>query len=308
MNLLSDNLYQRILLEPPPNADGFKIVSGFASPKLASRHIADLRDKVGHPAQIELVYGMAQSAGMEESAHLGFVKLVTENNNFQCYYPMNPPQIHAKVYTWCAGDRPLACYVGSANYTEYGFGGKVQREAMVSADPQNGLEIFEQARQQSFLCTDGTLVQDNIKLYDSMPQAQPGVVLQFCTASLLSTQTKDVHKRGGLNWGQRGDRERNQAYIPISQKIAKTDFFPPVGEQFTVKTDDGFEFAATRAQDGGKAIHSIESNAIIGAYFRHRLGLESGEFVTKEHLERYGRTDVRFTKLSDKVFQMDFSV
>ena len=34
----------------------------------------------------------------------------------------------------------------------------------------------------------------------------------------------------------------------------------------------------------------------------------NGAFVTKEDLERYGRTDVTFYKIDDEQFFMDFSV
>ena len=36
--------------------------------------------------------------------------------------------------------------------------------------------------------------------------------------------------------------------------------------------------------------------------------LAEGAKVTKDDLERYGRTDVTFTKIEDELFYMDFSV
>ena len=52
----------------------------------------------------------------------------------------------------------------------------------------------------------------------------------------------------------------------------------------------------------------IYSNAQLGEYFRNRLGLSNGAFVTKADLETYGRTDVTFYKLDEEQYYMDFAV
>ena len=63
-----------------------------------------------------------------------------------------------------------------------------------------------------------------------------------------------------------------------------------------------------RAQDNGKAIETYGNNSQLGLYFRKRLGLPSGAFVTLIDLKKYGRTDVTFYKIDDENFFMDFSV
>lgn len=63
-----------------------------------------------------------------------------------------------------------------------------------------------------------------------------------------------------------------------------------------------------RAQDGGKGLHTTLNNSLLGEYFRYRLGVKNGEFVTREHLLKYGRTDVDFYKIDDENYYMDFSV
>ena len=61
-------------------------------------------------------------------------------------------------------------------------------------------------------------------------------------------------------------------------------------------------------QQNDKAITTPENNSKLGEYFRYRLGLANGAFVTKEDLLRYGRTDVDFYKIDDEQYYMDFSV
>lgn len=125
--------------------------------------------------------------------------------------------------------------------------------------------------------------------------------------SLLS-RSGDVGKKSGLNWGQRGKRNKNEAYIPLPTKIARTGFFPLDEQHFTVLTDDRHQLILRVQQQGDKAITTPLSNAQLGEYFRNRLGLSNGAFVTKADLEAYGRTDVTFYKLDEEQYYMDFAV
>jgi hypothetical protein len=77
-----------------------------------------------------------------------------------------------------------------------------------------------------------------------------------------------------------------------------------------VVTDDGKDFFCVRAQKDkeGQAIETPKNNSLLGEYFRYRLGLKNGEFITRTHLEKYGRTDVTFYKIDDEGYYMDFSV
>lgn len=121
-----------------------------------------------------------------------------------------------------------------------------------------------------------------------------------------------VGSRSGLNWGQRPNRDPNQAYIPIPASIGRKNFFPPKGTVFTVMTDDGFVFQCVTAQNEKgrvpKAIETSNDNSELGAYFRRRLEVGSGEVVKTEDLDRYGRKTVTFIDLGDGSYYMDFSI
>ena len=90
--------------------------------------------------------------------------------------------------------------------------------------------------------------------------------------------------------------------------IYKTDFFPPIGQHFTVYTDDGKILICSRAQERGKAIHTPHNNSLIGEYFRMRLGVPNGYPITIKHLQAYGRSDVDFYKIDEETYYMDFHV
>jgi hypothetical protein len=127
--------------------------------------------------------------------------------------------------------------------------------------------------------------------------------------SLLSSRTGEVQNKGGLNWGQRPGREPNQAYIQLPPDVYNSDFFPRAPQCFTVVTDDNKIFICRRAEkdEQGQTIHTPQNNSYLGEYFRNRLGLANGAFVTRNDLERYGRTDVIFYKVGDEYY-MDFHV
>lgn len=135
-----------------------------------------------------------------------------------------------------------------------------------------------------------------------------------------------------LNWGVLSDgsprrnkkddpasacRDPNQAYIALPTPIQKSGFFPQyirdakdknMQPRFTVLTDDGKTFSCVRVSgDYGKEIETPQDNSELGRYFRQRLGLPSGAFITAQDLKRYGRYDVTFYKLDDESYLMDFS-
>ena len=63
------------------------------------------------------------------------------------------------------------------------------------------------------------------------------------------------------------------------------------------------------AQGDGKALETPQSNAILGAWIRNILKLESGVFITKEMLEEYGKTFVTFKKYNlhgEDIYTLDF--
>lgn len=124
----------------------------------------------------------------------------------------------------------------------------------------------------------------------------------------LLTRSGTVGAKSGLNWGQRERRNLNEAYIPVSSKIhkARPDFFPELAEFFTIKTDDGEEFTCVMSQNNRKCIETTESNALLGRYFRQKLGLPDGTFITFDHLQNYGKDYVTITKLDDRSYHMSF--
>ena len=304
--MINTNLYQEILVKPAEllGASELYIVSGYATASMAHRHLNEPVIKEGG-TKIRLIYGMAPVDGVSLADDAMFTSL-SESGLFECHYRVTQPAVHSKVYVWLSHDKPIKAFIGSANYTQRGFLGHYQEEAMEETDPVFALQ-YCQSVLSGALEIGHEDIEEHVTLFSPDQQVTNS---EDCVTLSLVTRRGIVAGRSGLNWGQRPEHHRNpnQAYLRIPAHIAQTGFFPPRATQFTVCTDDRATFIAVVAQDGDKAIHTPDGNYILGEYFRRRLGVPLGAPVTRDHLDAYGRTDVRFCKLEEETFEMDFSI
>ncbi|NLK00344.1 MAG: NgoFVII family restriction endonuclease [Clostridia bacterium] len=316
--MISCNIFDPVLLDPVRDgADELYIVSGYATSAMAFHHLKKIEECGLAEGSVNLIVGMTSLDGISIDNHKGFQSLMgLYKDRFVCSYVFNQPPVHSKIYVWCKRDIPVSAFVGSPNYTQNAF--YRQREVVNACDPKEALKYFSSLSKETIYCTHGDV--DNVvrmhkKIYTepedkSMSPGKPIITgLETVNVSLLN-HMGEMHGKAGLNWGQRGARNRNEAYIPLKADIVHSDFFPEKGIHFTVNTDDGKILICTRAQgdSGGKAIQTPHDNSLIGEYFRNRMGLMSGDFVTKNDLLNYGRTDVDFYKIDFETFFMDFSV
>lgn len=144
----------------------------------------------------------------------------------------------------------------------------------------------------------------NREFPDLTPNAKT-VEIKKILVPLLDKNNKPQY---GLNWGQRINREPNQAYIQLPIEVYRGDFFPKKPEHFFVHTDDGLDIKFTRAQktDEGTALQTPDDNSYFGKYIRDRLGIPHGQEITAKDILNYGCTEITFFKINDKYY-MDFS-
>jgi hypothetical protein len=324
--MIYTNLYDEILIKPcQEGADSLKIISGYATSTMVSWHLEDLHEKK-LSANISLLVGMCPTDGLSKSNHLGFQSIVDSNidifkKRFICSYIYKAPSVHSKLYLWYKNKSLYKTFIGSANYTRNAFFN--QRELMAEINSKDIEQYYNLLEKDSIFCNqpeaeelvcvqnDGNYYRKHLhedrKVSSTEESAQE---VEHVTVSLLSSRTGDVQNRGGLNWGQRPGREPNQAYIQLPPDVYNSDFFPKAPQPFTVVTDDSKSFICRRAEkdEQGQTIHTPLNNSHLGEYFRNRLGLANGVFITKEDLERYGRTDVTFYKFGNDEYYMDFSI
>jgi hypothetical protein len=320
--MIYTDLYNEVLIKPcQEGADSLKIISGYATSTMASGHLEDLHRKHLN-AQISLFVGMCPSDGLSMSNHHGFQSIVNSNTDafkrrFVCSYIHEAPSVHSKLYIWYKDHSLYRAFIGSANYTKNAFYN--QRELLAEIRDRNIEQYCQIIECDSVFCdlpeaeelicvqNDGSYYRKHIHEDNTI-----GIVpeVEHVAVPLLSNRTGEVQNVGGLNWGHRDRRNRNEAYIQLPPDVYNSNFFPPRPQFFTVVTDDSKSFICRRAEKGGpgKTIHTPQNNSLLGEYFRNRLGLANGAFVTRQDLERYGRTDVVFYKFDNDEYYMDFSV
>ncbi len=311
--MIVDDLVRKILTAPyKRGADHLKVLTGYATAAMAKRHLIQADEIASDPQiqlpelSVEVVYGMSERDGIPLTQHQTFVDMSTSSfkGRFSCHYVVDPPPVHSKVYVWCRAGEPIEAFLGSANYTQTALMGH-QIESMTRCDTRDALALFDENRARSLECEHDD-VETSVALYqhdDNSMNELENVNLPF-----LVQITEETPTTSGINWGQRAGRDRNQAYLRVPSETAQSDFFPPRAVQFTMLTDDGFSMLCAVAQDGDKAIHTVESNAILGKYVRSRLGLHDGACVRGSHFDDYGRDDVTVHKIDDETYYLDFSV
>ncbi len=307
--MISTNLFQDVLITPAATHDELCIVSGYASPAFVQTHLYQLKEHhTNTKIKINLIIGMVVSEGISEVNHNSFIRLMnTVNPKFECYYVVKGPPVHAKTYIWLKEGIPQHAYVGSANYSSNGF--FTNREIVTDANAALCMNYYNYLLQDSITSyhLDNNKINRREKINTPLIPNTPNYISTDTLEVSLLDSKGEMHTRAGLNWGQRDGRNKNQAYIPINGSSRSSGFFPPKGIAFTTITDDGVSFELVVAQDNNKALETPQSNAILGQYFRQRLNLSSGTFVTKDNLLAYGRTSVIFKKLNDDLYFMDFA-
>lgn len=340
--VVDDELFEYALIKPLFRSDApnsIKIVSGYATHAMAARHLIESTSRK-KSLSVDLIYGMAGSDGVSKINHLGFISLEQHkefayNDDFTCSYVRKPSSVHSKVYVWCKGDKPVQAFIGSANYSESGFHLPSRRETLAECDPSTAFDFFEEVKKKTILCDKANRDKDfSTKSHATSLIAKSSEAVKIETdktspfynhemvvLSLLTTKG-DAGNGSRLNWGVRPDgkprtstngngsvskRDPNQSYIGLPASLQRSGFFPDVKHRFTVLTDDDRIFTCVRAQANGKGIETPQDNSEIGRYFRQRLGLPNGAYISVSDLKRYGRTEVKFYKLDDENYVMDFS-
>lgn len=310
---INESLVQKVLIDPiKDGANKLIIISGYASHNMASWHLKEINEQSLSPIEISLIIGMCSKDGLNQDIHNGIKELVDLNDpvysRFNCNYVFQGNPTHSKVYIWFKDNKPIKAFTGSANYTQKGFSSK-QREYMVECDANEAYQYYLTLEEDTIFCNHSE-VEEYIKFSASRSGVTTGVKQEKITLSLL-TRTGKIGHGSGINWGIRPNgtkRNRNQAYIPVPAEIVRSEFFPLEKTHFSVMTDDGKHLICRLEQAGNKALTTPLNNALLGEYIRNRLGVANGAFVTKEMLEKYGRTHITFTKIDDELFYMDFSV
>ena len=318
------NITSKILFEPiTEDVNELYIVSGYATPNMLSWYIKNLYHKTRTPLKISLIVGMIPFDGISVNIHEGFLQIIRselpqEIERLECSYIYDDPSVHSNLFIWAKDGTPIRAFAGSAYFVQSSFVGHHRQESMMECDPAEAMNYFQSLIGRSIYANHAE-IEEHVLINPSHPVLDRENSLLFGIDALeaqgypvarlsLVTHTGETGQRSGLNWGQRPNRNPNEAYISLPARIAKSGFFPLEKRHFTAITDDRHQLILRIEQQNNKAITTPARNSDLGEYFRSRLGLANGAYVDRAALDRYGRTDVAFVKLDEETYYMDFSV
>lgn len=323
--MLVKDLFEKALIAPATKgANELWVITGYSSPAIVHKQL-DRLEKAGLQIKIKILVGMIGLDGLDLASHQGFIKLSKiYGDDFSCRYVMKSSITHSKNYLWLKNGKPFVGFSGSANYSINAFSGKVI-ETLTTDDPLEIEKLYKVISANSIDCrasdvdkyfnffqiaakdsTDYRTANDDLKNLSAKAFDSTG--LASLTLSLLKTRgVPAVHDSGGINWGHRDSRDRDEAYISVPTKY-QGKFFPDLKKRFKVTCDDGEEFQMVAEGANGKQITTPDGNWQLGRYLRKRLGLKSGVKVKLEDFKKYGRTDVTFYKKSSTQYFLDFSI
>ena len=316
--MITGDITKPILFDPiAGGADKLLILSSYATPNMSSRYMKHQQEIKKAPIDITVIVGMTAYDGISIPAHKGFLSLHNTYTSksvrsFSCNYISDNPPEHSNLYIWLKGEQPELAFMGSADFTQNAFISS-RREIMEQCSPSEAYVYYREAESRSCYCNhseidDMIIMCNNHPILDNEATLIGSISCGTVDSVSLSLLTNKgvVAGTSGLNWGQRDKRNRNEAYIRIPIQIARQDFFP-TDRHFTVLTDDGRQLILRVEQQNNKALTTPMNNSLLGEYFRNRLNLPNGHFITREDLERHGRTDVVFAKIDEELYYMDFS-
>lgn len=311
----TDEVVEKILFNPvKEGANRLCILTRGATPSMVSWVLKSYEELGILNVTIELIICDALNEGINKGAHESFKELhgtryTDKWGNFSCSYLFQPPTLEDNnYYVWLNDERIIKAFEVSGSFTQQYFLHDI-KENIKEVDASFAYDIYKKMEKRSIYCTHAE-VDEYITFRSSGERAMEERKIEGidCVYLSLLERNGETGRRSGLNWGQREGRNKNEAYIPLPSTIAKLGFFPLNKQHFLVITDDHHTLQLRVEQQNDKAITTPASNALLGEYFRNRLGLYNGAYVTTEDLRKYGRTDVAFYKIDEEQYYMDFSV
>lgn len=231
--LYSDSIVQPIFIEPflTLHANKLCVLSEHASPNMASWLLKTYEERKLNGISLELIIGDTLNCGIDINTHEAFKELQGNRysakwGKFSCSYLYDPPDFSGTNFIWLKDDIPLKAFISSYDFTQQ----SLLREGdhkLTETSAYSAYNNYEKVTNRTIFCNHAE-VEDYIIIHNPNRPINLQSSLsenQYVTLSFI-TRTGDTGAKSGLNWGQRKNRNRNEAYIPLPSYIAKSGFFP----------------------------------------------------------------------------------
>lgn len=308
------NLYNLFFDSFPNSADEFLALSGFLG-------IEPIKKLSEMPFDSRVIYGLFKE-NKRRTLHDQLTSQSSEKKKI--YYP--EIACHSKCYLWLKEGVPIKGFIGSANFSANGLQNDY-RESLLEVDQKQLFLIkgyIDVILSSSVLCTE-------VEIEEREPDGEE-YDKEKCTMVLYDPRSGEVQEKHGLNWGQaffNGSHVNpNDSCIPIRTKHIRKypNLFKPIkpnperergslNEVIEIIFDDGYSMKGrlegSQPINGDrypKQIASFPSKEEMGTYFRSRIGVGSGERITRDKLTEYGRDTIDLSLIEEGVYLIDFSV
>lgn len=307
--------------------DELIILSGYIGPSPV--------DRLQHlPFPTKVIYGMFPTDGISSRLHDSLTSIQNSIDNIDIYYSTVP--IHSKCYAWKRDGSIIHALVGSANFSSNGLR-TPYREILAEAtyDTFAPLNTYiNTVLNAATLCLNSSATASRST---TTTRTLPTRTTAYCRMTLLDPARNETHNAHGLNWGQnpKNHTHPDDANIPIRAEHIRMypELFPQKQDFSSVTTggrnsrhndaieilwDDGTTMEGLLEGNGKvsdfpgikfpKQISSFPDKKDLGLYIKRRLGLNPGQRVSKNDLDRYGRTHIDVSLLGEGIYYFDFSV
>ena len=337
-----EKLYENVF-DNNVEADELVIITGYIGPSI----IEDLREL---PYKTSIFVGMYGN-NVNEKIHNSLLAAEFDGE-IEIYYTKR--LIHSKCYVWYKDNSIVKVLMGSANFSMNGLKTPYRETlSIVLEDGYNSVGNYVKfIKDNSYRISlyTGDLTGDAFNDEFTRNIALNEVEISFLASKSSSskniigesTNTGDVNKSSGLNWGfaTTSPSSPNDAYIKIPASIIRENniLFPT--------KDNRYEYIDTIWDDGtkmqmllegnqdiddeqyAKQISSYKNKSELGIYLRKRIGEKLGvdliipvskdelrsnpelyrdKMITKEMLELYGRNNIGIKLIGENTYYFDFS-
>lgn len=281
--------------------------------------------------KLQLCIGMAYFEGLYQSQFSAVKELNSYlvNNNLGEIRVANQFPFHGKVQLFSDGTEIQKGFIGSSNLSNIVPPSSTLNRGnyevdVVVEDPTNLLEISEF---YELLWNQGSISLNDVNNLKVRPNTNDLMTSIFDVEEVSDAKLKSVWQaaladsfeipvktapQSNLN-AYFGEGRRNkqgfskprhwyEVEIIVDQNVQKSAKHYPVNMEFMAYTDDGYKFVLKTSGDYGKNLRSRDDLTVLGRWLKGRMensgALESGNPVTDEVLEKYGRATIKLTRTS----------
>lgn len=295
------------------NSDEILIASAYVSPAACNKLSLNT---IGKSKPVSIIIGRAIEDGLTPATIYYFNLLDKLLSTAGGGVRLGSEPFHSKIYLSTTGKKKRF-WIGSSNCTENGL--YSWHEANIEIMDKSKIILADQIVKDLFIngrpVETAKIVKPNIrtnlgtaKSFSTSPDF-PATEPDTFELSLLEASGK-VPEKSGLNWWNAAGRPRDfdEAYIPIRKpalhEMRKVLGYVKCSDEIDAITHDGFTFKVRFSGPkikGGIDPGNLESSgkkSILGNWIlRKILKLSPGALVTRDILEKYGRTSLTFSKL-----------